>query len=204
MKILTAGQMQKIDQAAMRNYSIPEIVLMENAGLQTTLAIIETFPEINKKNVLIVSGPGNNGGDGFVIARHLSNLGSSVNVAITQNASKYKGVSAENLEILKKMNIPVLEITTEGSIYELMNIANFSDVIVDAIFGTGLSKHVEGIYLALINGLNSVPAPKISVDIPSGIDGSTGLVMGAAIKALCTVTFAAPKIGHVLDPGSHY
>ncbi len=196
--------MQKIDQAAMRNYSIPEIILMENAGLQTTLAIMETFPDIDQKSVLIVSGPGNNGGDGFVIARHLSNLGSSVNVAITQSAVKYKGVSGENLEILKKMNVPVLEITTEGSIYELLNIAAFSDVIVDAIFGTGLSKHIEGHYLALINGLNSVPAPKISVDIPSGIDGSTGLVMGAAIKAMCTVTFAAPKIGHVLDPGSHY
>jgi len=204
LKILTAEQMQKIDQMAMNDYSISESILMENAGIKSAMAICETYPDIAQKNILIVCGPGNNGGDGFVIARHLHNLGTSVTVITTQPSSKYKGVTAENLQILKKMNVLVFEITSESSIYEALNMANFSDIIIDAIFGTGLSKHVDGLYLALINGLNSIPVPKIAIDIPSGINGTTGLVMGAAIKAAMTVTFAAPKIGHVLDPGSQY
>lgn len=204
MKILDAEQMQKADRSAITDFGIPEIVLMENAGIKTVQAICEEFPDVHVRNVLVVCGPGNNGGDGFVIARHLHNIGTTVNVVTTQSAQKYRGVQADNLEILKKMNIPVTEIVSEPAIYEAMNLANYSDVIVDAIFGTGLRKKVEGLYDALINGINSVSAPKVSVDIPSGVDGSTGLVMGCAVKASMTVALASLKIGHVLDPGSQY
>lgn len=204
MKILTAEQMQKIDQKAMSDFHISEQILMENAGIKSVLAMCEMYPELYRKNILVVCGPGNNGGDGFVIARHLFNLGCQVSVAATMPVAKYKGVAAENIKILSAMNIGVYEIHSESAVYEVMNMANFSDIIVDAIFGTGLSKKVDGLYLALINGLNSVSASKFAVDIPSGIDGSTGLVMGAAIKASATVTFEAPKVGHILDPGSQY
>lgn len=196
--------MQKIDQKTVNDYKIPEIVLMENAGIKSVLAMCEMYPDLYNKSVLVVCGPGNNGGDGFVIARHLYNLGCSVNVVAAAQLAKFKGVTAENLQILEKMNIPVFEMHSESSIYEVLNMANFSDIIVDAIFGTGLSKKVDGMYLALINGLNSVAAQKFAVDIPSGIDGTSGLVMGAAIKASATVTFETPKIGHILDPGSQY
>lgn len=202
MKILTAEQMRKIDLQAVSGYHISEQILMENAGIKSVLAMCEMYPDIHKKNILVVCGPGNNGGDGFVIARHLFNLGCQVSVVAATPINKYKGVSADNLKILSAMNIGVHELHSESSIYEVMNMANFSDIIVDAIFGTGLSKKIEGLYLALINGLNSVAAPKFAVDIPSGIDGSTGLIMGAAIKASATVTFEVPKIGHILDPGS--
>ncbi|HOT76473.1 MAG TPA: NAD(P)H-hydrate dehydratase [Candidatus Wallbacteria bacterium] len=204
MKILTAEQMRKIDSRAVNDYHISEQILMENAGIKSVLAMCEMYPEIYRKNVMVVCGPGNNGGDGFVIARHLFNLGCQVSVVATMPVNKYKGVSADNLKILAAMNIGVYELHSESSIYEVMNMANFSDIIVDAIFGTGLSKKVDGLYLALINGLNSVAAQKFAIDIPSGIDGSTGLVMGAAIKASATVTFETPKIGHILDPGSQY
>ncbi|HBC74274.1 MAG: hypothetical protein A2008_02640 [Candidatus Wallbacteria bacterium GWC2_49_35] len=204
MKILTAEQMRKIDQKAMNDFHISEQILMENAGIKSVLAMCELYPGLDRKNVLVVCGPGNNGGDGFVIARHLFNLGCQLSVVATMPVAKYKGVAADNIKILSAMNIGIYEIHSESSIYEVMNMANFSDIIVDAIFGTGLSKKVDGLYLALINGLNSVAASKFAVDIPSGIDGSTGLVMGAAIKAAATVTFETPKIGHILDPGSQY
>jgi len=204
MKILNAEQMQRIDKAAIADYAIPEMVLMENAGIKTVQAICEEFPNVHRQNVLVVCGPGNNGGDGFVVARHLHNIGASVNVVTTQAEPKYRGVQADNLKILRKMNVPVTEIVSETAIYEAMNLANYSDLIVDAIFGTGLGKKVEGLYEAIINGLNSVAAPKVAVDIPSGIDGSTGMVMGCAVRAAVTVAFASLKIGHVLDPGSQY
>ncbi len=204
MKILTAEQMKKIDSKAVSDYHIAGGILMENAGIKSVLAMCEMFPDVHKKNILVVCGPGNNGGDGFVIARHLFNLGCQISVVTAAPVNKYKGDAADNLKILSAMGMGVYELHSESSIYEVMNMANFSDIIVDAIFGTGLSKKIEGLYLALINGLNSVPAPKFAIDIPSGIDGSTGLIMGAAIKASATVTFETPKIGHILDPGSQY
>ena len=124
MKILTAEQMRKIDQKAMNDFHISEQILLENAGIKSVLAMCEVYPGLDRKNVLVVCGPGNNGGDGFVIARHLFNMGCQVSVVATMPVAKYKGVTADNIKILSAMNIGIYEIHSESSIYEVMNMAN--------------------------------------------------------------------------------
>jgi ADP-dependent NAD(P)H-hydrate dehydratase / NAD(P)H-hydrate epimerase len=204
MKVTTAQQMQEMDRKAIEIYGIPGIVLMENAGRGATEAIVDAFPDLLKRRVAIFSGKGNNGGDGFVIARYLQNLGASVKVFLLAEPKALRGDAETNLRIFLKMKGEVLPVPSTKE-FRLVNkdLEQF-DLLIDAIFGTGLDSEVRGYYRDVIDRLNALQRPIVAVDIPSGLDANTGKPLGAAIRASLTVTFGLPKIGHLISPGIEY
>lgn len=202
MKLMTPMQMRKIDELATARYGIPSLLLMEQASYQVFKAV-EALEE-SLKEVVIVCGPGNNGGDGLSLARQLA-VWSHRRVTILMLALPEK-LSADGktyYKIAQNMEIPIMHIISEN-IEVLKSYLNRADIIVDAIFGTGLSRTVEGLFAEIITTINEMEAVKICVDIPSGIDGLTGKVQGVAVKADFTITFAALKRGLVLYPAIDY
>lgn len=204
MKVLTSKEMRKIDRKTIEEIGIPGPVLMENAGIRITGAILKRFPRITEENVVIVAGKGNNGGDGFVVARHLFNLGARPNILLLASKQELKGDAALNLGIAEKIGVEIAEVTKIEE-WKKHRIGLFhASVIVDAIFGTGLLKPAEGLYATAIEDINKAPGFKVAVDIPSGLSSDTHLLIGPAVKADLTVALAAPKIGHVLPPAEEY
>jgi hydroxyethylthiazole kinase-like uncharacterized protein yjeF len=199
MKVVTAEEMRKIDRETIEGFGIPGIVLMERAGLAVSSKIKEL---VGRKRVLVVSGSGNNGGDGLVVARHLHNEGWDVKVFLTARPEDLKGDALLQYKAALNFGVniqPVKELFTNYSSL----IARHS-IIVDALLGTGLSKNVTGILSDVIKLINKIDNPVFSVDIPSGISSDNGQVMGEAVKAEYTVTFGLPKRGHLLYPGAEY
>jgi NAD(P)H-hydrate epimerase len=204
MKVLTSKEMREIDRKTIEEIGIPGPVLMENAGIRITGAILKRFPRITEENVVIVAGKGNNGGDGFVVARHLFNLGARPNVLLLASKQELKGDAALNLGIAEKIGVEIAEVTKIEE-WKKHRIGLFhASVIVDAIFGTGLLKPAEGLYATAIEDINKAPGFKVAVDIPSGLSSDTHLLIGPAVKADLTVALAVPKIGHVLPPAEEY
>lgn len=197
MKIITSEEMQRLDKNAQTKYGISSLVLMENAGMQTIRHIEEKYGSLKKKKMVVVCGKGNNGGDGFVIARHSANRGADVSVFLLADTKGVSGDARTNLIILKKMKVPI-----HTGISNLKGSLNKADLIVDAIFGTGLKSDVKGIHAKTIDLINKSGRPIIAVDIPSGIDADTGQIKGSAVKADTTITFGIPKIGHFIYPGA--
>ena len=146
----------------------------------------------------MICGIGNNGGDGLVVARKIHSTGGKVKVFILGDKEKFKGSAAMNLDIVSRLPIEIVKVE---SLKSLRTDLFHSDAIVDAIFGTGLAREVEGIYAEVIELVNSSRKPLFSVDIPSGVNGDTGKIMGTSIHADYTVTFGLPKIGNILFPG---
>ncbi len=204
MKVLTSSEMREIDRKTIEEIGIPGPVLMENAGIRITGAILKRFPRIKEENVVVVAGKGNNGGDGFVVARHLFNLGARPSVLLLASKQEMKGDAALNLGIADKIGVEIAEVTTVEE-WKKQRVGLFhASVIVDAIFGTGLLKPAEGLYAAAIEDINKAPGFKVAVDIPSGLSSDTHLLIGPAVRADLTVALAAPKISHVLPPGEEY
>lgn len=202
MKVLTAEQMQEIDRKTIDDIGIPGVVLMENAGRSAAAEIIQRFSLTGSPRALILAGKGNNGGDGYVIARHLLNKGWDVQTLVLAERAAIKGDAAVNLLILENCGGRVTFTPSEqGLETSLAELGEFS-VLVDALFGTGLAKPVEGLYLKAVEWLNKQSVPVVAVDIPSGIDASTGRVPGAAVNATLTVSFAFPKVGQLSYPGN--
>ncbi len=199
IKIATSEEMKQLDRAAQTRFGVSSLILMENAGVQSVRYIEERYGNLKDKNTAVVCGKGNNGGDGLVIARHLSNKGAYVTVYLLSSAKEISKDSKTNLEIIKKMGIPVY--TSAPNIQSGLKKA---DIIVDAIFGTGLKKDISGIYAKAITLINRSKKPVIAVDIPSGIDSDNGQIKGCAVRADLTVTFCLPKIGHLAYPGAEY
>ncbi len=197
MKVATVSQIREMDRLAIEKYGIKEEILMENAGL-AVCSVISKELGIRGKRFLVFCGLGNNGGDGFVIARKLHSEGGVVKVFVLGDSRKFKGVAKMNLDILK--HFP-LEIETLASIDSLKTHLLHCDGVVDAIFGTGLDRDVEGLSRDIIEEINISRKMVFSADIPSGVAGDTGKVMGVSIKADHTVTFGLPKIGNLLYPG---
>jgi NAD(P)H-hydrate epimerase len=193
--------MQETDKRTIEEFGIPGITLMENAGRACADEILGEFGL--KGSAVVLAGRGNNGGDGYVIARLLDQQGWSVKVIILADPEQIAGDAAINLE---KLSSEMTDFCTkEGELSTEHKEDIFqADVIVDALLGTGLSSNVSGIYLEAINLINSSGRPVLSVDIPSGIHGTTGMVLGKAVRAHTTVTFAFAKLGHVLFPGADY
>ncbi|RLA93226.1 MAG: NAD(P)H-hydrate epimerase, partial [Deltaproteobacteria bacterium] len=177
MKVATASQMQNLDRRAINDFGIPGIVLMENAGRGTVDAIYRHFPDIGSKKVIIFAGRGNNGGDCFVIGRHLINRGIEVNVFLLTNKEKVSGDARINLELYQKMG-SLYELKSEEDLFNFKNLISQGGLIVDAILGTGLKSEVSGLYREVIHYINTLPIPVVAVDIPSGIDANTGKVLG--------------------------
>jgi NAD(P)H-hydrate epimerase len=200
MKILTAAQMRNIDRRATERFGIPSIVLMENAATAVVDAIFAHYPDCDR--VAIVCGVGANGGDGFAVARHLENRGVVPVILIAGDRAKYIGDARTNLTICERLGIPMYDVGT--SVDDALVHAADADLIVDAIFGTGLNRAPEGIYTDLIQAIAELRLPVIAVDLPSGANASSPVPFEPCINAEVTVTFAAPKLCHVFEPAASY
>jgi len=197
MKVCSVAEMRSMDHYAIRELGIPEEILMENAGL-AAVCVIEREMGIRGKDFLIFCGVGNNGGDGFVAARKIISMGGNARIYVLGNMSKCRGAAKAHLGILRKVCAAVEEIE---SIRGIRGAVRHADCIVDALLGTGLDRDVKGLYREIISLINEGAQPVLSLDIPSGVSGDTGSVMGDAIEADWTVSFGLPKKGNLLYPG---
>ena len=204
MKVLNSTQMRSVDKKAIQGIGIIGPILMENAGGEISRQILKRFPNISKKSVSIICGKGNNGGDGFVVARHLSNKGCRPHIVLLATKEDLKGDAELNGRIVDKMGLPIVEVIDEKDWEKTRTKVMSSDIIVDAIFGTGLTKPVRGRYVKVIEDMNQARAYKVAVDIPSGISSDKFQIIGPCIKADLTVTMAAPKIPHVFPPAEDF
>jgi len=202
MKVLTAAQMQAVDRQTIDEIGIPGVVLMENAGRGVAEEIIQRFSPVYSPSALVLAGKGNNGGDGYVIARHLLNRGWDVQTLVLAERDAIKGDAAVNLTALENCNGKVDFTPDSEALAACIEATGEFTVLVDAIFGTGLTKPAQGLYLKAIEWLNQQPSPVIAVDISSGVDASTGRVLGVAVNSALTVSFAFPKVGQVSYPGA--
>jgi hydroxyethylthiazole kinase-like uncharacterized protein yjeF len=188
----SSSQMREFDRKASEIYGVPGLVLMENAGRGTANFILQKY---HPKKVLIVCGKGNNGGDGFVIARYLAEHKISVDVMLLPEVSEVKGDAAVNLKCLKNIPVSLKEFEKDMQAY---------DLVVDAVLGIGLKSEVTGLYKEAIEALNASGKPVVAVDIASGLDADDGSVHGVAVKAAATATMAAPKHGLLKGKGPEY
>jgi hydroxyethylthiazole kinase-like uncharacterized protein yjeF len=204
MKVANAEEMQELDRKAIETYRIPGMILMENAGRGAAEVIARTFPDIHKKKIAIIAGKGNNGGDGFVIARYLLNQGVSVRVYLLTDPKGLRGDAETNLNILQRMKGEVISVPSSKDYVKVKKDLDKFDILVDGIFGTGLDAEVRGYYREVIDHLNTLQRPIVAIDIPSGLDANTGKPLGTAIRASLTITFGLPKVGHLIPPGIGY
>ncbi len=202
MKILNSAQMREIDRKAINELGIPGVVLMENAGRFAFEEISRRFPDFRIKKISILCGKGNNGGDGFVIARHLINNRSTPDIYLFGSESDVKGDARINLSILLKMGVKIKIINGEEDWEKFKNEIKESEIIIDSIFGTGFQGRLEGLWEKIFSDLNSFGGYKISIDIPSGLSSDTFMVKEPSFKADLTITMAAPKIPHIFPPAS--
>jgi NAD(P)H-hydrate epimerase len=204
MILVTAAEMQTIDHRTIEEFGIPGRVLMENAGRGATRFLLRRFPDIGNHKVGVMAGCGNNGGDGFVIARCLKQRDISVDVYLLGNSRRVKGDALANLKLLKPLDVPVIEIPDDASFRQHISEMDGLDLWVDAILGTGLKLEVKEYFRTVIDYINAQKKPVFAVDMPSGLNSDTGQPCGACIRADATATFAYPKIGHMVYPGADY
>src|SRR5258707_8971148 len=200
MRILNAAQMREADRRTVDDIGIPSLVLMENAGRQAVAAMEAMYNDLLERQVAVLCGRGNNGGDGFVIARTLAQRGVDVSVFLMGRVAEVRGDARTNLEILGRLGLPVVEVA-DSQAWEL----HFSEVsdctlIVDAIFGTGLNAPVSGLIESVVADVNASGIPVGASDMPSGLAADSAEPIGPSIEAGLTVTLAAPKLPLVLPP----
>jgi len=200
MGYITPGKMREIDRRTQEEFGIPATILMENAGRAVFQNAMEMLSEKQEKKVTVVCGRGNNGGDGFVAARHLMNNGIDVSIFLVAVISELKGEAEANYLRAEKVA------KTMGKMIEVLNeenLASFEDklvgtsLIVDGIFGTGLAREVGEPEKGIIQLINDSEKLVLAVDVPSGLDAANGKILGVCIKATKTVTFARPKTGFI-------
>lgn len=193
-KSLSRRQVREFDRLAMEQWGVPGVVLMENAGRGATDAIENLLGGVSDKRIAVISGVGNNGGDGFVIARHLHLRGANVKVLVVGDSAKMTADASTNFAILKPLEIDVHHLTGE-EIPNLSETLRGFDLIVDALGGTGISGPLRGDLAIAVAQINAAGKPIVAIDIPTGLDCDTGVAHEPTIKAKLTVTFAARKIG---------
>jgi len=198
MRSVTREEMQRLDQTAIENYSIPSLLLMENAGRAVSEVIRRAFPSVE---VVIFSGKGNNGGDGLVVARHLANWGYKVRVILLENPLNLRPDPRTNHAIVQKMKIPLFVADERTPVEVFASYCQQVELIVDAIFGIGINSLITGRFSRAVHAINGSERPVVSIDIPSGLDANTGEVHGIAIKAVMTVALALTKKGFYTAQG---
>jgi NAD(P)H-hydrate epimerase len=184
---LTRKQVREVDRRAIEQYHIPGIVLMENAARAVAVCAWDMLGR-RPGNVLVLCGGGNNGGDGLAAARHLHNRGANVSIGLMTDPKKYQGDALVNWNIVSAMHIPAQP-------FEAGMLKEWPQLVIDAIFGTGLSEAVRDPFPGIFSAVNGAGMPVLAVDLPSGLDCDSGRALGACIKANRTITFVAPKIG---------
>ena len=192
--------MREADRRTIEDVGIPSLVLMENAGRQVVAAMETFFQDLADRSVAIVCGKGNNGGDGFVVARTLQQRGIDVSVFVVGRIADIKGDARINIEILGRLGVTVVEIADEGQWELHFSEISEHDLIVDALFGTGLKSALSGIYETVIADINGSAIPVVSVDVPSGMSADTHDLIGDCVDATVTITLGAPKIPLILPP----
>ena len=201
MRILNATQMREADRQTIEDVGIASLVLMENAGRQVVSAIEAAYEDRLSGRVAVLCGKGNNGGDGFVIARTLAQRGVDVSVFLLASVAQVKGDARVNLDILGRLGIGVMEVDDEQRWELHASEVQRCSLIVDAIVGTGLGSPLAGLLDTVIADVNVMGIPIVSVDLPSGLSADTPHLIGQCISAAMTVTLAAPKLPLILPPG---
>ena len=200
MRILTAAQMRQADQRTKDDIGIPSSVLMENAGREVVAAIESAFHNLKNARIAVLCGRGNNGGDGFVVARIFRQQGVEVNVYLLGLVPDVRGNARANLLALEPLGVPVIEVPDkeQWKLYELEITGH--DLLVDAVFGIGLNKPLAGVLQTAVADINDADLPVVSIDLPTGLSADTHALVGEAIKADLTVALGAPKVSLILPP----
>jgi len=224
--ILEAAEMREVDRLTIERFAIPSLLLMESAGAAAAEEIQKLFSgTTQRKKILIVCGPGNNGGDGAAVARRLWLAGAEVAVALLVPFSKTRGDARVNFEIVRRLgetrsienrqcgHLTLLQWTDSKRISSFGDEIRRQDVIVDAIFGTGVTRPLEGVFLDAVKAINSCRTRRtnqnttpyvVSLDLPSGLNSDSGTTIGEVVQADLTVTFTSPKPANVLPPASNF
>src|ERR1700730_17530590 len=200
MRVLNSAQMREADRRTIEDIGIPSLVLMENAGRQAVAAMEAMYGDLTERQVAVLCGRGNNGGDGFVVARTLAQRGVDVSVFLIGRVADVRGDARTNLEILGRLGLTVVEVA-DSQAWEL----HFSEIgdctlIVDSIFGTGLNAPLSGLMETVVADVNASGIPVVSIDLPSGLAADSHQAIGDSIEAGMTLRLAAPKICLVLPP----
>ncbi len=213
MYLVKSREMQEMDRETIESFGIPGRVLMENAGRGTFKMIVDLFPAIAEKKVCILCGRGNNGGDGFVVARYLMEKGVKTDIFLLSSRDRLKGDARANMGLVEKLcalkesgdkKNKIIQIPDREAFLKFKNRMVHNDLFVDGIFGTGLNSDVRGFFREIIDLVNESHKPVISIDIPSGLNADTGKPCGVSIKAFATASFAFAKPGHILYPGNEF
>jgi len=201
-RVMSRDEVRAVDRWAIHETGVPGVVLMENAGRSCAELVKDRLAGVENPEVAVFCGTGNNGGDGFVIARHLLNAGFRVSVVLCGHREKVRGDARVNLDILEKLGYTVerLDPGAGDAALWVRERAGHADMIVDALFGTGLQGELREPYRSLVETINALKPPVLAVDIPSGLDCDTGQPLGSVIRACCTVTFVAVKKGFLAVP----
>ncbi|MDY7037303.1 MAG: NAD(P)H-hydrate dehydratase [Thermodesulfobacteriota bacterium] len=202
MRLVRASEMQEMDRMTIQELGIPGVVLMENAARGATRLFLDHFTPGEDSHIVLLCGRGNNGGDGYVMARYLHEAGLKVSVVVLSEFTKISGDALTNLKVIRRMNLDVREVPGTDEWGKCNEAIKSCDFIIDGILGTGLNSPIRGFYGKVIEETNALKKPLMAIDIPSGLNADTGQIMGLAIEADLTVTFGFPKIGHVVFPGA--
>ncbi len=196
--LIRVAEMRKIEESAIRDYGMPSLLLMENAGRNVSEVIRDKFKPCK---VLLMIGRGNNGGDGLVVARYLANLGFQTQILLLADADTLKPDPLLNLRIVRKMSLPITRVTEASTENDLLGYCRVADLVVDALFGVGIHSPLTGVNESAVRAMTYCGKPVISIDIPSGLDADTGDVHGVAVKAMMTLTLAIKKLGLCVGEG---
>src|SRR5579871_2040843 len=199
MKVVTAEQIRELDRRAMEEFGIAGVALMENAGRAVVDVMAREHGPLAGRRVAVLCGAGNNGGDGFVIARYLHLAGAEPRVMLLGNPDSLKADARTHFQVYRNLK---LRLSTAPDVAAEIDGLSTYDLLVDALLGTGIKDAPRDAYAQAIAALNKAGRPVISVDVPSGLNSDTGETPGAIVRATHTVTFAYPKLGLFLYPGA--
>jgi NAD(P)H-hydrate epimerase len=202
MKAALTKEIQNVDKRAIEELGIPGVVLMENAGIAVVRQMEKNLGNLQDKKVCIFAGKGNNGGDGYVIARHLYNKGVKVKVFLLAEKEAVTGDAKINLNILHNIGLDVIEVSESRDWDKVKIAAAFADYLIDALLGTGYKGELSGNMLEAVRVINEAGKVVVAVDVPSGVNADNGQVAGTAVLAHYTVTFSLLKPGLLLYPGA--
>ncbi len=204
MYLVTASEMKEIEKTTIDRYKVPSLLLMESAGMNVVTALKQEFGALYMRTINVFCGGGNNGGDGFVIARHLKGEGANVRIFFTGEFGGLTPESKVNYESALRYGVEIIHMKAVEELRKYEGIVNNCDIVIDALIGTGLKRDIDGFLARLIVYINMMGKYAVAVDSPSGVDIDTGDIKGVAIYANLTVTFGLPKLGLSIYPGLEY